>query len=328
MDIILNTFGVSINCEKGCFVIRNREGEQKIPVEGIKTIVLCKGAQITTDAIFLAIENEIDILFNDRSGKPAGRIWSPKYGSISTIRKGQLNFIHTKEAFIWIREVIIKKIENQQALISMMPTPTQAHKHHREKAIARLQEYVEKIQLLEAESITEVSSQLRGWEGASSKIYFEAINYFVPEHYKFNGRSQRPAKDVFNVLLNYGYGMLYGKVEGALIKAGIDPYIGILHRDEYNRPVLAYDVIENFRVWIDYVVYNIIQQNIITEEFYSVREDGSYWLENLGRRVIIQSINEYLEDTITVKGLSRSRSTHLQLYAQDLAQLFKQNSKV
>ena len=104
------------------------------------------------------------------------------------------------------------------------------------------------------------------------------------------------------MLLNYGYGVLYGKIEGALIKAGIDPYIGILHRDDYNRPVLVYDVIELYRIWVDYVVYSLVVQQVVTDEYYSVREDGSYWLESLGRRVLIQSLNDYLDEIITVKG--------------------------
>jgi CRISPR-associated protein Cas1 len=35
---------------------------------------------------------------------------------------------------------------------------------------------------------------------------------------------------------------------GCLNKSRYDPYVGVMHRDEYNRPVLAYDVIEKFRV--------------------------------------------------------------------------------
>lgn len=124
-------------------------------------------------------------------------------------------------------------------------------------------------------------------------------------------------------MLNYGYGLLYGKIEGALIKAGIDPYVGIFHRDDYNRPVLVYDIIELYRVWVDYVVYGLVFQDVITDDYYSVREDGSYWLEGLGRRVIIQSINDYLEEVITQKGVSRSRITQIQLYTQSLAQMFK-----
>ena len=77
-----------------------------------------------------------------------------------------------------------------------------------------------------------------------------------------------------------------------MIKAGVDPYIGILHRDDYNRPVLVYDVIELYRIWVDYVVFTLLAQNGITEECYSIREDGSYWLEPLGRRILIQSLND------------------------------------
>lgn len=221
MDIIFNTFGVSLNCENGFFIIRNRDGSQKIPAEGIKSIILFKGAQITSDAIFLAIDNEIDILFNDKQGKPQGGIWSHKYGSISTIRKGQLNFINSPEAFHLIRNIVIKKIENQQALISMMDTAVDSVKQLREKSIARLQEYIDKIKNLQSDSVAEVAAQLRGWEGVSSKIYFETINAFIPEAYRFSYRSQRLAMDIFNALLNYGYGILSSKVEIALIKAGI-----------------------------------------------------------------------------------------------------------
>lgn len=129
--------------------------------------------------------------------------------------------------------------------------------------------------------------------------------------------------DVANAFLNYGYGLMYGKVEGALIKAGIDPYVGVLHRDDYNRPVLAYDVIEIYRIWVEYVVYTLLTQNIVTDEFYSVREDGSHWLEPLGRRILIQSLNDYLDEVITVGGMQRSRLTSISLYCQKLAQTFK-----
>jgi CRISPR-associated protein Cas1 len=205
----------------------------------------------------------------------------------------------------------------------MMSTDDTGTNAIRDKAINRLEDYISKIKKLDGEIVSDVASQLRGWEGISSKIYFETLNLFIPEPLRFEARSQHPATDILNAMLNYGYGLLYGKIEGALIKAGIDPYIGILHRDDYNRPVLVYDVIEKYRIWVDYVVYNLAIQNVITEDYYSIREDGSYWLEALGRRVLIQSMNDYLEEVITQKGVSRSRMTQIQLYAQSLAQTFK-----
>lgn len=323
MELVLNTYGVSLNRDNEGFIVSHKDGKQRLPVDGITNIQISKGAQITSDAVMLAIENEIEIVFVDKSGNPVGRVWSPKYGSISTIRKGQLNFTYTKDAVEWIKDIIIKKIENQQALLLMMHTNDFQIGEIRKKSITRLENYCIKVKGLQGELVSEIASTLRGWEGVSSKIYFDTLNMFIPEEYRFTMRSQHPATDVVNALLNYGYGLLYGKIEGVMIKSGIDPYIGVLHRDDYNRPVLVYDVIEIYRVWVDYVVYNLVVQQIITDDYYSVREDGSYWLESLGRRILIQSLNDYMDEIIQIKGISRSRIVHMQLYIQSLAQKFK-----
>jgi CRISPR-associated endonuclease cas1 len=323
MELILNTFGVSLNRDNEGFVINTSESKQRIPAVGIDSIQISRGAQITSDAVMLAIEHEIEVMFMDKAGKPIGRIWSPKYGSISTIRKGQLNFIYSHNAVDWIKEVLLKKIENQQALMLLFNNDDHP-KTDTEKNIARLEDYRNKIRTLDGDIVNDIAPMLRGWEGQASRIYFSTINAFLPEQFRFNIRSQHPALDITNAFLNYGYGILYGRIEGALIKAGVDPYIGVLHRDDYNRPVLVYDIIEMYRIWVDYVVYTLLAQNVITEEFYSVREDGSYWLEALGRRVLIQSLNDYMDEVITVKGVTRSRLTILSLYAQSLAQKFKE----
>lgn len=325
MELVLNTFGTSLNRDNEGFVITYKDGQQRLPVTGISSIQISKGAQITSDAVMLAIENEIEVIFTDRSGNPVGRIWSPKYGSISTIRKGQLNFSFSHDAVDWIKEVIRQKIENQQALILMMQPEDGVEHWQVDKTVNRLEDYRNKIAGLDGEVVSDIAATLRGWEGVSSKIYFEMLNRFIPEHLRFEQRSQHPAMDPVNALLNYGYGLLYGKIEGALIKAGIDPYVGIMHRDNYNRPVLVYDVIELYRIWIDYVVYSLVIQNVITDEYYSVKDDGSYWLEPLGRRVLIQSVNDYLEEVVEQRGQERSRSYQIQLYAQKLAQVFKKH---
>lgn len=323
MELVLNTFGTSLSRDNEGFVINYGEGRQRIPAEGIKSIQISKGAQITSDAVLLAIEKEIEVLFMDKAGNPMGRIWSPKYGSVSTIRKGQLSFSFSKDAVSWIKDVLCKKIANQQALLLMMHNDDAEKAKKIDKAIARLEDYRTKVGSIDGEIVSDIASNLRGWEGQSAKIYFETMNLFLPEELKFASRSQHPATDVVNAMLNYGYGLLYGKIEGALIKAGIDPYIGVMHRDDYNRPVLVYDVIELYRIWVDYVVFSLVTQNAITDEYYSVKEDGSYWLEALGRRILIQSVNDYLDEVITTNGIQRSRQHQITLYAQNLAQKFK-----
>ncbi len=323
MQLVLNTYGTTLNREDEGFVITNAEGRQRIPAEGVDSIQISRGAQISSDAVMLAIEREIEVLFVDKGGNVFGRIWSPRYGSVSTIRKGQLNFSLSHDAVTWIKDVILQKIENQQALLLLLGTSGNVHDTYVQKAVRRLEDYRSKLSSVDGEVVSDVAAALRGWEGVASKIYFECFNLFLPEEYRFACRSQHPAADVVNAFLNYGYGMLYGKIEGALIKVGIDPYIGVMHRDDYNRPVLVYDVIELYRIFVDYVVAMLVMQNAITDEFYSRRDDGSCWLEPLGRRVLIQSLNDYLEEVVDDRSGRHSRQQQIFLYVQSLAQRFK-----
>jgi len=281
-----------------------------------------RGTQITSDAIFLALQNEIEVLFVDKSGHPQGRLWSPAYGSISTIRKGQVIFTGTGDAIAWIKNMITSKIENQQALL--LSLCGEEDELYVSGIIKRLDKFIQKAQSLQGEVLADVVPSLRGVEGTVSRVYFSVLNHFIPEQYRIEERSQHPALDVTNAMLNYGYGILYGKVEGALIIAGIDPYVGVMHSDNYNRPSLVFDVIEKYRVWIDYVVYSLLRQDVITSEMYSVKDDHSVWLEGLGKRVVIQSVNDYFEEVIRIKGVDRSRNTQIRIFAQDLAQKMKE----
>ncbi|MDR1975193.1 MAG: CRISPR-associated endonuclease Cas1 [Bacteroidales bacterium] len=324
MDLILNTFGSCLTKDNEAFMAINKDGaRQRVLPDDVRSIIISRGAQISSDAVLLAIEHEIEVLFVDKGGHPQGRIWSNKYGSISTIRKGQLLFVRSKEAVKWIIDIIENKIENQQALLWTFTATYPETSKIVERTVGRLEKYRLKVKELQGEQISDIAAQLRGWEGLVSKHYFEQMNNFLPERYRFSERSQHPAMDVVNAMLNYGYGMLYGKIEGSLIRAGVDPYIGVLHRDEYNRPVLIYDVIERYRVWVDYVVFTLVGKHIVGEEYYSIKPDGSCWLEGLGRRIVIQSMNDYLGEVISLKGMERSRMTHIDLFCQNLAQQFK-----
>ncbi len=323
MDLVLNSFGTSLQVENGLFLVKHADGKQLIDPQTLTSIMISRGAKISSDAALLAIEKEIEVLFIDKSGKPSGRIWSVKYGSISTIRKKQVNFLDKPEAISWLKELICEKLDNQVALMLSLSASNKALSYTIDKAVQKVVNLREKTANLQAEKLSDLIQVLRGLEGAASRVYFATISSCLPDELKFTKRSQNPAMDVFNMLLNYAYGILYGKVEGALIKAGIDPYVGIMHRDDYNRPVLVYDVIERFRVWADYVVVGLAAQNVFRPDSYTIKEDGSYWLENSGKRILIQAFNDYLNEIIKIKGVERSRLNQISMYAQSLARLFE-----
>lgn len=84
MELILNSFGVSLNRDNEAFVITQKGERHRIPVDDIKSIQISRGAQITSDAVMLAIENEIEVLFMDRGGKPMGRVSNGELNDLTT----------------------------------------------------------------------------------------------------------------------------------------------------------------------------------------------------------------------------------------------------
>ncbi len=325
MHLVLNSFGASVRKENGLFAVSTASVKQMLHPRDVRSISVTKGARISSDAVLLAIENEIDVLFVDGLGMPKGRVWSVKYGSISDIRRQQLEFFYSNGAVEWVKEVVLEKMNHQIALLLSLKTG-QADKIKRllGNAINSIEDYKNKIRKANGEVVSDIAPSLRGWEGAASRRYFQSITLCLPEAYQFPKRSQHPAVDKFNSMLNYGYGMLYGKIEGALIKAGVDPYIGIFHRDDYNRPALVFDIIEKYRVWVDYVMIQLARQDAMSEECFR-QEGNGLLLDGLGKRIVIQSVNDYLAEIIKMKGIERSRGEHINRYARQLATFFLKN---
>lgn len=326
MNLVINSHGATLQKENGLFVISSPEGKQTFPPDVIKSISLNAGTRITSDAVLLAIKNQIDVLFVNGLGNPEGRIWSIRYGSISNIRKAQVNFLYSPASVAWVKDLIITKIDRQAALLlAFQPEKEKDLKNHNifRSAINSIEDYKNKIEAIQGEFISDVAPTLRGWEGAAARKYFGCLGALMPPNYRFEKRDRMPAKDPFNALLNYAYGILYSKIEGALIKAGIDPYMGIFHRDEYNRPALVYDFIEYYRTWMDYVVFQLCRAEAIPEEAFDKldNETGGIKLLPLAKRILIQSVNDFLEEIVEIER-PMSRLAHIEADAHKLANLF------
>lgn len=321
MDIVVNSYGAKIRKENGAFVITTEDGSTRIPAYEVTSIHIGRGIGLTSDAVLLALEHGVCIYFTTKSGMPNGMIWQTNFGSVGTIRKGQLMFTLSSRAADWIREVLKKKITSQINLLNRLSKRYSSNAIFR--YVNRMSGVCQQIDSLHSAFIADIAPRLRGIEGLASRLYFEALNLFLPPVLRFNERTQHPAKDSVNALLNYGYGILYGIVELELIKAGIDPFIGVLHRDNYNKPVLVYDVIELYRVWVDEVVIALVVEQNVDASLCSFEADGGCWLEEEGRQVIIRTLNEFLAEVVVCNGKSRSRRSHIALYCQHLAQQFK-----
>lgn len=301
-QLILNQRGSSLSVKNGRYRVRTREREFYVPVHGLSSICLHPATRISYEVVMTAIDHETDVLFVDRRGFPVARLWSHRFGSIATIRKHQLHFAQGQAGRDWVRTVLIRKLDNQLAVLDLLAALTDDAGTGREETSHTIDRYRDKIGAADLTDAAEGFATLRGLEGSAGRAYFAQLNRCLPAQYQFQKRSQRGATDAFNCLLNYAYGMLYGECESALIRAGIDPFVGVMHRDEYNRPVLVYDFIEMFRAWADYVVCHLLMQEVIFDEFFDIdgHNDGmgQYWLNTLGKRILIGAMNDYLAELV------------------------------
>lgn len=318
MQIFINTYGTSLKVMDGLLSIKHEDKINKVPIGKIKTLYLTKSILISTDVIYACLENGIDLLITERNGKPLGRLWNNRFGSISSIRKSQLDFARSPDVTAWVIQQLTDKIENQIELLFCLLSLDEPYEQLIRDSVSQMRKIIEKLSLSKGDFITEAAQRLRALEGQAAKTYFACINKHLPFKYQFSGRSRHPALDMVNSMLNYVYGILYGHIESALIKAGLDPYIGFFHRDEYNRPVLTYDVIEPFRPWADWTVFHLCTNEVLDDSHFEV-DNGQYWLQGDAKRFLIQHFTDFFEEVIDYQGKRFSRFLHLERAAQVLA---------
>lgn len=349
MQLFLDSFGAFLGVRNQQFMVRlgTSRAEHTFAVRDVNVIFLTRGTTHTTDALILALENDIPVVILDGIGHPVGQVWSGKYGSIATIRRHQLAFAVHAEGWKWLARQLHRKIDTQNAVLHQFSF----YFSHDDNALRRLSKATSALQGLAnnferwqpdtdaatatADAVNPTTANtFRAWEATASRYYFRFLASVVPPQYAFNNRNFRPALDTFNCLLNYLYGILYAYVELALMKSGIDPTIGILHVDRYNRPTLVYDFIEPYRHWADTVALTLIFTNALPDNAFSEvpeflkdpegdPETQGFWLEKAGKPIVVKAFLDYMEERVLYKQKQQKRSVVLDLDAQTLATTLK-----
>ncbi|GMQ57326.1 CRISPR-associated endonuclease Cas1 [Vallitalea sediminicola] len=328
MKLIINTPGTYISKVGECFQIKNDNGKHQISAKKVEQILISTAAALTTDVLELAVENNIDVVFLKNTGKPYGRVWHSKLGSVSTIRRKQLKLNEVTLGVELVKEWLGTKIEDQmEHLTKLSLNRGQNTREFVKDAIDILIEQKKKISRVDTKhGIDKVRGTLQGYEGYASKVYFDALSKLIPDKYTFDGRSRNPAKDYFNCMLNYGYGILYSSVEKSCIIAGLDPYIGLMHVDNYNRKAFTFDLIEIYRGIMDKVVFRLFSTKKIKDEHFDNIE-GGYYLNKEGKQLLIGEYNKLMEKKIKYKGRNIEMQNIIQYDCHQLANIILKEVK-
>jgi CRISPR-associated protein Cas1 len=147
--------------------------------------------------------------------------------------------------------VLLRRLNRRRAL----PQVTEA-----EAAIAALQARI---------PVTTELNRLRGLEGAAAHVLFGTVRHLLQEHWRFPGRRRRPPTDPLNVLLSYGYGVLFANLHTLAERQGLDVRLGHLHASDGRHPALISDLMEEFRApLVDAVAINLLlNEHLRPEDF-------------------------------------------------------------
>lgn len=315
--LVINTYGAYLKKNGGCFLVKNEDKVFEVSAKKVDGILITTSSYISTDALKFAIENNIDVVFLDKSGNPYGRVWHPKMGSTALIRRKQLEISETEEGLELAKELCVQKIQNQIDFIKRLKRTRSGKAESLEGAAKSLTEIKYKIASLIG-MIDEKRGAIMAQEGAAGKIYFDTINHIMPDRFKFNGRSRDPSKDEFNAALNYGYGILYSLVEKACIIAGLDPYIGFLHTDNYNKKSLVFDLIEMFRIFVDETIVKLFSGRKLKKSCFD-EVKGGFTLNKEGKEVLINALNKTLDETVRYRGRNIQKRNIIQFECHKMA---------
>lgn len=305
MQLIINTYGSYLQKNGDCFKVKTDEKVFELSCKKVSSILISTAAYITTDAIKMAMDNNIDIVFMDEYGDPYGRVWHSKLGSTTLIRRRQLEIAETEEGLKLALDWVKTKFENQSGLLSKLRETRPHRSSEITENIGKLENIMQGLGTMEG-TVEENRASIMGIEGSGGRVYFAALSSLMPDRFKFNGRSRNPAKDEFNALLNYSYGVLYSKVEKACIVAGLDPYVGFIHTDHYNKKSLVFDLIENYRAWADETVVNLFAGRKVKSEHFDPVPNG-FTLNKEGKALLIGQFSAFLDGSVRYRGRNIKR---------------------
>ena len=239
--------------KNGPRIVVEKDGEivGRLPIRSIDGVVLGKNSTISTQAVFEMIEQNIPIFYVDERGKIVANFCNERQSATRLLRQLEIFNDSVKQVEL-SREIITEKIYNQYVL---------------------LRQYTKSK---DSEKLAAVVQKLKRQSDIAAKNYFSAFPEITDtSRWTWKGRSQHPAKDPINALLNYGYAFLEREVRVAVAISGMDARFGFFHSNDGRKDSLIYDLMELFRQpVIDRLVLNLVNRRMISpDDFEKSKED-------------------------------------------------------
>lgn len=320
--LIADEFGTHIGkYSKRLRITRGGEKLSEAPIMHLRSVmVLSKGVSISADALAACSENGIPVHYIDGTGHAYATLYTAGLTGTIATRREQLYAYTDDRAIHFAITLTDAKLQNQAATLKYLAKNRDdiELREHLNMLAREIVDGTAALHRLTAASIDDLRANIDGIEGAAGRRYWSGLRELLPEHYGWRERIGRGATDPVNSLLNYGYGILHGKVEQAILLAGLDPYAGFLHADRPGKPSLVLDLIEIFRqVAVDRVVAGLCNRNFMVEQ------DDAGRLSKETRQSYAEHIINRLESNVRHEGKRFPLRFVIQQQARHLASFLR-----
>lgn len=240
-------------------LIKNKKVQSSIPIRRISEVIIMNKALISSAFAKKCREYKVPVSFTFGSGydittlRPDAKSWytisSKHYNRYASLKDYELLEIAKNIASI--------KIDNTMKMFK------KRDRELYEIVIRQVNSFKDKVML------SNNVDSIRGYEGNVARIVFKNYNHFIIDKDFYITKRERFSKEKFNSLLNFGYYLLFMRINTTMRAMGLNPYLGFLHSKNDRYESLVADIQEFFRVNIDDFIIKIINMKIIQkEDFY------------------------------------------------------------
>lgn len=159
-------------------------------------------------------------------------------------------------------------------------------------------------------SIHEASTteELMGLEGNIRERYYRCWGEIVGQEFALEKRVKHPPDNAINALISFSNSLVYATVLSEIYHTHLNPTISFLHGPGERRYSLALDLAEIFKpILADKMIFKLLNTKQIQEKHFR-KELNFCYLEEGGRKIVLQEYDERLKTTIKHRALGRNVS--------------------
>jgi CRISPR-associated protein Cas1 len=231
--VSIDSANCSLSCRDGQLTCKTADGERKLPLEDVASIIVTSFSASIHSELFLQAAKQGVALIICESFKPVSLVLPANRSTDTILSRAMLNLTPRVRAHLW-QKTIDAKCQNQLALAEHIAPKDESIENLRRTALGRKPHK----------------------ESICAKSFWQIFGRSLNDDDFTRDRSHGG----LNNLLNYGYAVLLSTVLQKLFGVGLDPTFGIAHVARERSTPLAYDLMEPFRPCVEWRVYQWVKK--------------------------------------------------------------------